>query len=494
MRVIVIGAGVAGLAAACRLAALGHRVTVLERSAHLGGKAGETTVDDFRFDLGPSLFTLPGELDAVFLDAGKQPRDYYDYRRLDVCCHYFFSEGSSLRAYADPERFGAEVERVTGEPRAAVIRYLEDARQLYDSTAPLFLGHSVHRLSTFTSSGAFKTLARLPVRRLFGTMHDHNRRMFKDRRLVQLFDRYATYNGSDPYRASGMLTQIPHLEHNLGAYFPKGGMVVIPTALARLGAELGVEFKTNTSAERILHDGTRVLGVRANGGDLPADVVVCAGDVLPAYRNLLPDLRAPKVVLNQERSSSGVIFYWGMRQTFSELDVHNIFFSSNYQREFEDIFVRKTIPEDPTIYVHISSKVEPGDAPAGCENWFVMVNVPSDAGQPWDELISALRRRVLDRLTAALGRPVEPLIMNESLLEPRLIERRTSSAGGALYGPSSNQRRAAFSRHPNFSRRLRGLYFCGGSVHPGGGIPLCLSSAKIVAQEVRRSAAPVSRA
>jgi diapolycopene oxygenase len=494
MRVIVIGAGVAGLASACRLAAAGHQVSVFERASHVGGKAAEAVSEGFRFDLGPSLFTLPEQLDAVFHDAGKIPRDYYEYTRLDTCCHYFFSDGTALRADANPSRFATEIERVIGEPRAAVLDYLEKARELYDSTAPFFLGHSLHRLSAFTSGTALAALARLPVRSLFSTMHEQNRRAFKDPRLVQLFNRYATYNGSSPFRAPGILTQIPHLEHNLGAYFPKGGMAAIPAALARLGSDLGVEFFTNTGIDRVTHDAEKVSGVRTSAGEIAADVVVCAGDVLPAYRKLLPDLPAPEAVLNQERSSSGVIFYWGIRKTFAQLDVHNVFFSADYEREFEEIFVHKTVPADPTVYVHVSSKVEASDAPAGCENWFVMVNVPSDDGQAWPELIATLRQRVLDRLTRALGQPIEPLIATESLLEPRLIEQRTSSAGGALYGPSSNHRQAAFLRHPNFSRQLRGLYFCGGSVHPGGGIPLCLSSAKIVAREVARSSSMGSRA
>jgi phytoene desaturase len=486
MRVIVIGSGIAGLASACRLAGAGHEVLVFERSEYLGGKAAESTADGFRFDLGPSLFTLPEHLDAVFTAVGKHARDYYDYVRLDTCCHYFFADGTRLRAHADIQAFAEEVERVTGEPRQAVLDYLAHARTLYDTTAPLFLGHSLHRLATFTSGTALKALARLPIRSLFTTMHEHNRRAFKDPRIVQLFDRYATYNGSNPFRAPGILTQIPHLEHNLGAYFPKGGMVAIPRALVKLALDLGVTFRTQTSVERIVHDGKGVTGVQTDRGDFPAEIVVCGGDVLPAYQKLLPDLETPETVLTQERSSSGVIFYWGMREGFPELDVHNIFFSNDYEQEFEDIFERKVVPSDPTVYVHVSSKVESRDAPPGCENWFVMVNAPSDSGQPWAELIARLRSTVLKRLTTVLGRPIERLIATESHLEPRLIEQRTSSAGGALYGPSSNHRQSAFLRHPNFSRQLGGLYFCGGSVHPGGGIPLCLSSARIVAEEVGR--------
>jgi phytoene desaturase len=483
---VVIGAGIAGLACSSRLAAAGHEVRVVERSNHLGGKAAEATHDGYRFDLGPSLFTLPQQLDAVFVAADKDPRHYYDYVRLDTCCHYFFNDGTRLRAYAEPARFAAEVEVVTGEPQTKVLRYLEQARALYDTTAPLFLGQSLHRFSTFTSGAALRALGRLPVGSLLSTMHELNSRWFRDPRLVQLFDRYATYNGSNPYQAAGVLTQIPHLEHNLGAYFPVGGMSVIPQALGRLAADLGVRFELETSAERIRHEQGVVRGVKTNRGDWDADIVVCAGDIVPAYQKLLPDLIPPGDLLTQERSSSGVIFYWGIRRTFAELDVHNIFFSADYKQEFEDIFERKTVPSDPTVYVHVSSKVEPRDAPPGCENWFVMVNVPSDSGQAWGELISTLRARVLERLTQTLGQSIEPLIATESMLEPRLIEQRTSSHAGALYGASSNQRHAALLRHPNFSRQLKGLYFCGGSVHPGGGIPLCLSSANIVAREVRR--------
>lgn len=493
MRVSIVGAGIAGLACAARLAAAGHTVSVFDRASHVGGKVAASNDGGYRFDLGPSLFTLPQELDAVFLAAGKDPRDYYDYVRLETCCHYFFGDGTKLKAHADPARFAHEVETVLGEPRTAVLRYLEQARKLYETTAPLFLNKSLHRLSTFTSADAWRALGKLPVHALTTTMHEFNRRSFSDERLVQLFDRYATYNGSSPYRALSVLSQIPHLEHNLGAYFPKGGMAALPAALGRLGTDLGVDYELGVAVHRIRHDQGRVLGLETSHGTRYADVVVGAGDVVPTYRKLLPDIPPPRDVLDQESSSSGVIFYWGMASTFPDLDVHNIFFSDDYEAEFDDIFQRKTIPKDPTVYVHVSSKVEPGDAPPGCENWFVMVNVPANSGQPWPELIASLRRRVIERLSRSLGRAIEPLIVTESLLDPRLIEERTSSHRGALYGPSSNHWRAAFLRHANFSKQLDGLFFCGGSVHPGGGIPLCLCSARIVAQEVARRHGAVGR-
>jgi diapolycopene oxygenase len=164
--------------------------------------------------------------------------------------------------------------------------------------------------------------------------------------------------------------------------------------------------------------------------------------------------------------------------------LHNIFFSEDYELEFKHIFNKNSLYEDPTIYLNISSKFLPSDAPIGCENWFVMVNVPANIGQDWDEWIKITRNNILRKLSKLLNANIESLIENESVLDPRLIEERTSSFGGSLYGNASNNRQAAFLRHPNFSKKIKGLYFCGGSVHPGGGIPLCINSGKIVAQEI----------
>jgi len=203
-------------------------------------------------------------------------------------------------------------------------------------------------------------------------------------------------------------------------------------------------------------------------------------DIYPTYKRLLPQLKPPKRTLSQERSSSAIIFYWGIENSFDALDLHNIFFSDDYQKEFEAIFEHQTVCDDPTIYINITSKDVPSDAPEGCENWFVMINTPADHGQDWDIMVNKLREVVISRLSKELGTPIEPLIACEEVLTPPLIQEKTQSHLGALYGASSNSSMAAFLRHPNFSNRIKNLYFCGGSVHPGGGIPLCLLSAKIV--------------
>jgi len=191
------------------------------------------------------------------------------------------------------------------------------------------------------------------------------------------------------------------------------------------------------------------------------------------------DIKRPKKTLRQEPSSSALIFYWGIEERFQQLDLHNIFFSKDYKREFDAIQNNGEFWVDPTIYVNITSKLEPNDAPSGAENWFVMINVPANTGQNWDEIIPKAKQEILSRLTKEFGKDIGALIRTEEILDPRSIESKTSSVGGALYGTSSNEQMAAFLRHPNKKIGVDGLYFCGGSAHPGGGVPLCLLSGKI---------------
>jgi phytoene dehydrogenase-like protein len=207
-------------------------------------------------------------------------------------------------------------------------------------------------------------------------------------------------------------------------------------------------------------------------------------DVYFTYNKLLPNVKYPKKTLSQERSSSAIIFYWGIKKEFPELDLHNIFFSNKYKDEFDAIFKAKTIYNDPTVYINISSKIAKKDAPENAENWFVMVNAPANEAQDWDNLINETRKNVISKINAVLKTNIEKLIETEEILDPRTIESKTLSYKGSLYGTSSNSKFAAFLRHPNFKKNIKGLYFVGGSVHPGGGIPLCLLSAKIATNHV----------
>lgn len=482
MKVSVIGSGVAGLATAARLASKGFEVNVYEKNSYPGGKLSFFQQGDYRFDAGPSLFTMPQLLEQCILDCGEQAQDYFEYQKIEIACNYFFSDGTRLNAHSDAEKFAEEIEEKLGTPSKLIIDHLKKSEFLFNKTHKLFLESSLHKWKTYFNKDVLGALANVHKLQLNQSMHEVNKQRFEDPRLVQLFDRFATYNGSDPYKAPGVLNIIPHLEHNIGTFFPKGGMHSITQALVDLGKKKGVQFHFNSGVDSIITEGKKIKGIEIDKEFIESDIVVSNSDVYPTYKHLLKDQKAPGKILEQERSSSAIIFYWGIKREFPELDLHNIFFSGDYKNEFKHIFDLNDLNDDPTVYVNISSKFEESDAPEGCENWFVMINAPSNQGQDWDELIRKSRLNILKKLSQSLGQEIEPLIENESILDPRSIESKTSSFGGALYGSSSNNKMAAFLRHPNFSQNIKGLYFCGGSVHPGGGIPLCLLSAKITSE------------
>jgi phytoene desaturase len=274
---------------------------------------------------------------------------------------------------------------------------------------------------------------------------------------------------------------IPHLELGLGTYYPRGGMHRISQSLYELAQDVGVEFRFRESVIKINHHNNTVTGVTTENGLFNADLVVSNMDIYPTYRNLITDIQAPEKTLKQERSSSALIFYWGIDRIFPEFDLHNILFSEDYKTEFEHIFVHKTLSQDPTVYINITSKEEAADAPEGHENWFVMINAPGDYGQDWSQLIEKSKEQIIEKIKKCLNIDISQHIQTEYILSPQDIEKNTSSYRGALYGAASNDKFAAFLRHPNLNKRLTNLYHVGGSVHPGGGIPLCLLSAQITA-------------
>jgi phytoene desaturase len=479
-KVIVIGAGIAGIASAIRQAVKGHEVAVYEANAYPGGKLSEFRSGDFRFDAGPSLFTMPQYVDELFSLAGKNPKDEFTYEKLETVCRYFYEDGTCINAWANRDKLAEEIALKTKDPASSVHQFLDYSAQIYAITHSIFLEKSLHRLRSFLNWKTFKAVFRFPKIDPFRSMNTANTDFFTDDKTIRFFNRYATYNGSNPYKAPATLNVIPHLEQHFGAYFPKGGMAAITQSLVKLAENLGVKFNYQARVEEILVEDKKVKGIRLNGEIIPADRVISNMDIWFTYRQLLKNEIAPKRILNQERSSSALIFYWGIKAEFPELDLHNIFFSEDYKKEFAAIWEQQSIDVDPTIYVNISAKYQSGDAPKGAENWFVMINVPANTGQNWDELIAAARKNVIDKLSRMLNRDIAQLIVTEELLDPRSIEQKTASYQGSLYGTSSNNQFAAFLRHANFSSKIKGLYFVGGSVHPGGGIPLALLSAKIV--------------
>ena len=483
-KAIVIGAGIAGIATSIRLAVKGYDVLVLEKNSYPGGKLSEITLGGYRFDAGPSLFTMPEYVEELFELAGKKTADYFDYDQHDTCCHYFWNDGTFLKAHSDHKKISDEIDTVFPKSGELFLKKLEKAAFINNQIGDLFLKKSLHDVRKFLNLKTLKAFRHIFKFDLHTSFHQSNKNDVKHPKLVQLFDRFATYNGSNPYKTPGIMSIIPHYEHNVGTFFPKKGMVSITTSLVQLAESLGVTFEYNSFVEEIIVEHSKIIGVKTAQKIVKAPVVVSNMDVFFTYRHLLPTQKAPEKIVRQERSSSAIIFYWGIKKEFPKLDLHNIFFSTDYKAEFDSIFGKKTVYDDPTVYIHISSKCLPSDAPAGCESWFVMVNAPSNVGQDWDEMIKNSRENIIEKLNKSLGISLEDLIEEESILDPRSIESKTASYQGSLYGTSSNSMFAAFLRHPNYKSNLKGLYFVGGSAHPGGGIPLCLLSAKIATDYV----------
>ena len=478
--VSVIGSGIGGLSVAIRLAVSGYSVSVFEKNKLAGGKLSLLEEKGYRFDTGPSLFTQPANIEELFALAGEPIEDYFSYYPIDISCKYFFENGKIINAYTKSADFGLELETIAGERPQAVEQYLENSAKVYNRVGNIFLNYSLHKSATWLNKRFFPALKQTGFDYIFRTLDQFNRSRLRTPEAIQIFNRFATYNGSNPFQAPGMLSLIPHLEQNEGTFYPKGGMISIVDALYKLALKKGVRFHFDSNVESILTDNGKVKGLMVNGEKISSGLVVSNVDVYFTYLNLLRDKARAAKVLKRERSSSALIFYWGMAKEFPALHLHNIFFSKDYPAEFRHLFELKKMYSDPTVYINITSKMETGQAPTGKENWFVMLNAPAGTGIFPDEIVRQSRADILEKLKRIMGEDLEPYIETEDTLTPAGIELKTDSFMGSLYGTSSNSKWAAFLRHPNFNSGIRGLYFTGGSVHPGGGIPLCMKSAKIV--------------
>lgn len=487
MKSAVVGSGIAGIASALRLKAKGYDVDVFEQNDYTGGKLHSFQRGDYRFDYGPSLFTMPHLVDELFGLFEVDPKSYFQYKKKDSICNYFWEDGQQFQVKADKEEFIKDASKTFNESEQHLSDYLKSTQNKYELTSSLFLEKSLHKLGTYLSKDTVKAIFNLSKLHLDSSLNEVNEKYFDHPKLVQLFNRFATYNGSSPYKTPGIMSMIPHLEMNYGAFIPKHGMHDISKSLTQLARDVGIEFHLNQKVDEIIYDNGKVNGLKINQKVENFDLVVCNMDVYSAYNSLLKKATAPKKTLEQERSSSALIFYWGVDKTYKELDLHNILFTENYEKEFDHLFNKKYFADDPTVYINITSKEVNGDAPEGSENWFVMVNAPTNCGQDWAAQTTYIREKVIAKINKCLGTKIQNHIEVEHVETPESIESATSSFQGSLYGTSSNNKFAAFLRHPNFSSKIKNLYFCGGSVHPGGGIPLCLLSAKIVSDLVPKA-------
>ncbi|MDQ3304587.1 MAG: phytoene desaturase family protein [Actinomycetota bacterium] len=479
--VAVVGGGVGGVAAALRLRAAGHDVVLFERNPVLGGKLAGRSFDGFTFDTGPSLLTLPEVFDDLLATAGTSLAEVVAPVRLDPICRYRWPDGSGFDHRADRAEATAAVERLIPGQGAAFAAYLEHGQRVWEVSQRTFFAGPMESPADLIRRmrGPADLWAIDPLRTLDARARSH----FDDPRLVQWAGRYATYSGSSPYAAPATLACIPWIEQSSGAWYVPGGLARLAQALGGVLAGAGVEVRTETDVEAIRADTDAVQGVRLAGGEsVDADVVVANVDATHLYADLLPDRQALRRVLRAPVSSSGFALLAAVEGRTEGLAHHNIAFSADARAEFSDIFDRHEAPGDPTLYVCASAVSDPSQAPDGCENWFVLVNVPPAGAVDWDGEAEPYRDHLLEVL-ARRGWDLAGRLRSVETITPADIARRYRSWQGAIYGTSSNGRRAAFLRPANRGPR-RGLYLVGGSSHPGGGLPLVTLSGAIVAAMV----------
>ncbi|MBE0689690.1 MAG: phytoene desaturase [Anaerolineae bacterium] len=485
MAIVIIGAGIGGLSAAIRLASAGEQVIVLEQNARVGGKMNEIAADGFRWDTGPSVITMRHVFEDLFAAAGRKFEKYVTLLPLDPLTRYFYPDGVILDATDDLTQMAQRIEAIAPGDAAGYRNYLAYAARIHRITGPVFI---------YDQPPTIQRILRTPLRDMpavdpLRTMDGAIRSFVRSPHLRQMLGRFATYVGGNPFSSPATLNVIADVELSGGVCYPRGGVYAIARAFERLARELGVEVVTNARVEQIDVEDGRVTGVRLLNGDrIAAEAVIANVDVATVYEHLLPREIVPAAKLRRlvraEPSCSGFLLLLGVEGGHPQLAHHNIFFSSDYKREFDDIFRRGMPPDEPTIYVSITSKGDPGHAPAGHENWFVMVNAPAyDARYDWREGAATYRERVLARL-ATFGLDVHGKIRAEHMLTPLDLERMSGARRGALYGQSSNGRLSALRRPHNRASDVRGLYFTGGTTHPGGGVPKVTLSGKVAAAMV----------
>lgn len=483
---IIIGAGIGGLSTAVRLAAAGQKVAIYEQNRAVGGKMSQITAAGYRWDTGPSVITMRHVLEELFTAAGRNLEDYLTLLPLEPLTRYFYQDGTVLDVSRDIAQTLAHIGRLEPRDVAGYLRYLAYAADIHRITGPVFIYDQPPTPASFlrvpvpdmlkvdawrTMSGAINSFVRAP-------------------HLRQLLGRFATYVGASPYLAPATLNVIADVELNGGVWYPQGGVYAIARAMATLAEELGVEIHLGAGVERIVVDENgRATAIRVAGETIPAQTVIANVDVTTTYKYLLPPTPATTKRLRQlesaEPSCSGLILLLGLAGQTPQLAHHNILFAQDYPAEFAAIFGRGHMPPDPTIYVAITSKTDPDHAPEGHENWFVLVNAPA-TGPHWDwaTQAAAYKEHLYDLLAKTWGLDVRGRLRHEQLLTPPDLFRLNGAHRGALYGPSSNSMWAAFQRPHNRCREVDGLYFVGGTTHPGGGVPMVTLSGKVVAEMV----------
>ena len=495
----IIGGGLAGLSAACVLAARGRKVTVFERNDWLGGKAAQLRGDGFRFDMGPTIVTIPSVLRRIFSEAGARLEDYLELVRLDPQWRCFFDDGSVLDLAQNPNAMAQTLDAFAPDTNSGA-RYREfiDYSARLDSISQRHFFYKpiggLRDMFEWKASFDPKMLGDVLAMRMGRSVAGTVRAFTPDPRVAQMIDHFTQYVGSSPYGSPAVLCGIAHMQTDEGVWYPVGGTRAVPEALVKLATELGVEFRTGTKIEKILSRGGEVTGVLTDAGEeIALSTVVSNCDSVRTHRELISGSvgEAFERRRRYEPACSGVVLYLGLNKRYEHLAHHDFVFSRDPHEEFDFIYKKGEPAPDPTCYLAATTFTEPGTAPAGGEALYVLVHAPYlRRHHDWKAMLPEYRRVILEKLKRTGRMPdIESRIVFERTLTPQNIHDRYQVLNGAIYGLASHGKFVGAFKPGNRSPDLRGLYLAGGAAHPGPGMPMVLMSGWIAADTLDRDTA-----
>jgi phytoene desaturase len=485
--VIVIGAGIGGLASAARLARSGYQVTVLEKAGMPGGRAAILEKDGFRFDTGPTLFLMPEVFAETYAALGERMTDHLQLTRLDPTYRVHFHDDTTLDLSSNLQKMRLQLDAIEPGSFEGYLKFMAEGYRHYNLSLQHFVGRNFNSMFDYFSPANLPLLFKLKALE----KHAHNTsRYFKDPRLLAAFSFQNMYLGLSPYEAPATFSLLQYTELADGVWFPIGGMYRVIESLERIAEGLGVRLRYSTPVARIDVSGAGATGVTLEDGThLPADLVVANADLPYVYDRLLPDDGSARRLMNKKFTSSTLMFYWGIRGERSPaLLHHNVFLADNhYPESFDSIFKGLTLPQEPSFYVCAPTRSDPSFAPSDGDSLMALVPVghlDENHPQNWDDLEQRARATVIRRLAGLGLKDLENRIAFEAHWGPPYYQETLNLAKGAAFGLSHNFTQVGYLRPHNRHPRYRNLYFAGASTHPGTGLPIVLLSARLAVERI----------
>ena len=483
--VIVIGAGIGGIAAAAHLARRGVGVTVLEKNSHPGGRCDRFSHEGHTFDSGPTLLVMPLLYEAEFAALGASMREMLALQRIDPTYHLVFDDGSQLNLTSDLSRMREQLEAIEPGSYHGFLRYVEEGHRHYHLAMERLVNRDFRKATDFFSLSNIPLLFRLkPLIHHYANLSSY----FENPRLKAAFTFQDVYMGLSPFEAPATFSMMPYTELAHGVWYPQGGMYRIVEALMEIATQAGVQFEFNAPVERIEVDGSIARQVvLEDGRSLPADAVLANADLPYVYRELLPpDGRAGR--LDRKRYSCSVVsFFWGVDKPYEMLPPHTLFLADDYRQNFTSIIQELTIPANPSLYIHAPGRLNPDMSPPGEDTIIAIVPVghlSQDGEQDWGAIRDRAREQVFRRLKLLGITDLEAHLKFEVNYTPLSWRKRYNLVKGSTHGLCHNLTQLGYFRPHNRHPRFHNLYFAGASTHPGTGIPTALVSARLSAQRI----------